>query len=217
MACRFRNRKLDPYRAKDATELADSTITSPIPVSRNAAVSSTATVRGRGSRSARATRRSSLPRRSPERSRSRRDGRSSSRTTRSRGRGAREVRAVPAPFAPLALLAPARLGTGGALPVVAGIDARAVPVRPAIRSPSLPGAGPGRRQLARRSREPLAALGVVAEHVLAGTGRSEDHGATGGRHGERAARRLLDRRRGGHGNAPVEHPGHLQRGLADGH
>src|SRR6266508_3192461 len=188
-AWRFRNRKLVPYSMAEDTELADSTITRPIPVSRNAAASITTTVRGMGWRRSRRRRRLAVRAARHARTRSRSDGRSSSLTTRRVGFAALR----PATTHPLSLPVPVPVG-----PAVAGLD-------DAARQ------GPGRRC------EPVPPLRVVAEHVLAGARGGQQHGASRGGHVERGPGGLLDGDRPPNRDPPVEHLHHLGRGLTDRH
>src|SRR6266508_2147676 len=191
-AWRFRNRKLVPYSMAEDTELADSTITRPIPVSRNAAASMTTTVRGMGSRRSRRRRR--VARRSVRRARtrSRNEGWSSSRTTRRAARSGRVVRSVRSvrSVLPDATGHPfGRLAAGVASTAV--VASRSVAGRP-VRQ------GPGRRG------ESLAPLRVVPEHVLAGAGRGQEHGTARRGHGEGLPRGLFDRVRPPNGDPPIE-------------
>src|SRR6266540_4092758 len=216
-AWRFRNRKLVPYSMAEDTELADSTITRPIPVSRNAAASMTTTVRGMGSRRSRRRRR--VARRSVRRARtrSRNEGWSSSRTTRSAARSGRSVRVVRSvrsgrvvrSVRSVRSVLPDATGHPFGRPA-AGVASTAV-----VASRSVAGRpvrqGPGRRG------ESLAPLRVVPEHVLAGAGRGQEHGTARRGHGEGLPRGLFDRVRPPNGDPPIEDLQHLGRGLPDGH
>src|SRR5919106_2286235 len=74
------------------------------------------------------------------------------------------------------------------------------------------GTGPGLLEPPGGRREPIAALPIVAEHVLAGARRRQEHGSAGASHLGPEVHRLLDRGHRPNRNPALEHRTELAGG-----